>query len=94
MEPAQAGPNRPRWAAPAAAVALLLLSPYAAGDSFLTVLAIGLIPPIVSGNLWAILLLLLADLPYLASRGLLFYQSANYWTIVLILTAGPLAAQA
>ena len=73
-----------REKAAALVAASLVLAPYAAGNSYLTVLAVGVIPLVVAGNPWAIGLLVLTDLPYFASRQTLFDWSANYWTALLL----------
>jgi len=64
----------------------LLLSPYAAGNNFLTVLAIGIIPVFLTRRLLGGLLIGLSNLPFLASRDMVFNWSAYYWTVMLILT--------
>jgi hypothetical protein len=68
--------------------ASLLLSPYAAGNSFLTVLAIGIIPVAQSRPLIGMMLIALTNLPYftLASPDVWFWWSATYWTALLLLT--------
>ncbi|MBN1658072.1 MAG: DUF2029 domain-containing protein [Anaerolineae bacterium] len=65
--------------------ASLLLAPYAAGNSFLTVAAIGLIPLFQHRRWLGLTLILLADLPILASRDLLSWQ-AYYWTALLLIS--------
>jgi hypothetical protein len=73
--------------------ASLLLSPYAAGNSYLTVLAVGIIPLLQSRPLAGAILVALADLPYLALRApdVQFRWSAYYWTAMLMVTWGVLA---
>jgi hypothetical protein len=68
--------------------ASLLLSPYSAGNSFLTVLAIGIIPLSQSRPLIGMILIALANLPYftLAAPDVWFWWSATYWTALLVLT--------
>jgi hypothetical protein len=86
--------SKPSFSRPKAAAlvaASLLLAPYAAGNSYLTVLAVGLLPVVLEGNALAVILMILVDLPYLAGRDLVFSMSANYWTAVLALTLGMLA---
>jgi hypothetical protein len=73
--------------------ASLLLSPYAAGNSYLTVLAIGVLPIFFARPWLGGLLLALSSLPYFANRDLLFYGQAYYWTALLLLTWGVLAWQ-
>jgi len=65
--------------------ASLVLSPYAAGDSFLTVLTIGVIPMIQTRPRIAWILLALTDLQYILPRDFLFANGAYYWTAMLIL---------
>lgn len=73
--------------------ASLLLSPYATGNSFLTVLAVGIIPLLQSWLPAGVILVALADLPYLAlfAPDVQYRWSAYYWTAMLIVTWGVLA---
>jgi hypothetical protein len=89
----RSGPSLSRPKAAALVAAGLLLAPYAAGNSFLTVLAVGMTPLVLAGNGWAVLLLVLADLPILASPALAYQLSATYWTAMLLATGGLLALQ-
>lgn len=73
--------------------ASLLLSPYAAGNSYLTVVAIGLLSVFFARPWLGGLLILLTNLPYLAKRDLLFYGQAYYWTLLLLITWGVFAWQ-
>jgi hypothetical protein len=68
--------------------AALLLSPYSAGNSFLTVLAIGIIPLYQSRPRLGTVLIGLTNLPYLAlaAPDFWFWWSATYWTALLVLT--------
>lgn len=68
--------------------ASLLLAPYAAGNSYLTVLALGVIPLFLRSRAPGLALILLANAPYLVirQRELLFWWSAPYWTLALLLT--------
>lgn len=75
------------------ACASMLISPYAAGNSFLTVLAIGIIPLFLSRPWLGGFLILLTNLPYLANYDLLFYGQAYYWTILLLIAWGVFAWQ-
>ena len=79
------GPTFTRQKAAALIAASLLLSPYAAGNSYLTLLAVGIIPLVMAGYLPAVILMVLVDLPYLAGRDLLFNWSATYWTVLMLL---------
>jgi len=81
----RSGPTFSRQKVAVLIAASLLLSPYAAGDSYLTVLALGIIPLVMAGNPLAILLLALVDLPYFASREVIYSWSAIYWTALLLL---------
>lgn len=65
--------------------ASLFLAPYAAGDSFLTVLTIGVIPMLQTRPRIGWLLLLLTDLQYILPRDFLLSNGAYYWTAMLIL---------
>ncbi len=65
--------------------ASLVFSPYAAGDSFLTVLAIGIIPMLQTRPRVGWILLLLTDLQYVLPHDFLFANGAYYWTAMLIL---------
>jgi hypothetical protein len=64
----------------------LLLAAYGAGNSFLTVLAIGIIPlfqrRLVSGTI----LIVLANLPAIFPIELAFNWGASYWTLALLIT--------
>ena len=81
----RSGTTFSRTKASALVAASLLLSPYAAGNSYLTLLAVGIIPLLISLNPLAMLLLLLVDLPYLAGHDLLREWSATYWALLLLL---------
>lgn len=73
--------------------ASLLLSPYAAGNSLLTVLAVGIIPLLQSRPAAGAILVALADLPYLflPVPDIQFRWSTYYWTAMLIVTWGVFA---
>ena len=79
------GPVFDRTRAATLVAVSLLLAPYSAGNSFLTVVAIGLLPLVLAGDPLAVVLLVLTDLPYLASRQVLFDWSASYWSALLCL---------
>jgi len=68
--------------------ASLLLAPYAAGNSYLTPLALGVVPLFLNSPLLGLALVLLANAPYLVihQRELLYWWSAAYWTLLLLLT--------
>lgn len=68
--------------------ASLLLAPYAAGNSYLSVLTLGVVPLFLQARAPGLALILLANAPYLVirQRELLFWWSAPYWTLVLLLT--------
>ncbi|MEP7286214.1 MAG: glycosyltransferase 87 family protein [Chloroflexota bacterium] len=63
----------------------LLLSPYAAGNSFLTILAIGIIPTFLARPRLGLLLLVLTDLPFFLPHDFMYWNSAYYWTGMLLL---------
>jgi hypothetical protein len=67
--------------------ASLLLAPYAAGNNLLIVYAIGVVPLLLSRRWEGVLLAVLINLPYLLLpfRGLQYWYSASYWTLVLAL---------
>ena len=69
----------------------LLVAPYAAGNSVLSVLAIGMIPLLQSNLLLGGFLLVLVNLPYLWSSDMLYNFQAYYLTIVVFLTWAILA---
>jgi hypothetical protein len=73
--------------------ASLLLAPYSAGNSFLTVLAIGIMPLLVLGRPAGVILYLLSEAPLLASRDIQFRLLAYYWTALLLLCWGLLLAR-
>ncbi len=64
--------------------ASLLLSPYAAGNSILTVLAVGVVPLFLRKPWLGGLLMAMISLPYLFNRDLLFYWQAYYGTLTLL----------
>ncbi|NMC14540.1 MAG: hypothetical protein GYA34_16840 [Chloroflexi bacterium] len=64
----------------------LLLAPYAAGNSVLSVLAIGIIPLFQANQLWGGFLIALIDLPFLWSKDMLFNYQAYYWTAIVLVT--------
>ncbi len=70
--------------------ASLLLAPYAAGNSFLTVLAIGIIPLFQADWRVGVLLLVLASWQYVAPHDFLYWWSSNFWAALLLLTWGVL----
>jgi hypothetical protein len=73
--------------------ASLLLSPYAAGNSFLAVYAIGIIPLFHAWSIGGVALIGLANLSYFAlgSTELVFHWGATFWTAVLLFTWGVFA---
>ena len=66
----------------------MLLAPYASGNSFLTVVAIGIIPLFQRRRRLGITLLILTSVPFLASRDVLYYCQAYYWTFLLFVVWG------
>jgi hypothetical protein len=70
----------------------LLLAPYAASNSVLTVLAIGVIPLLQRRPLIGLVLIFLYDLPLLSGGNaeLRLAWEASYWTLVLVLSWGAL----
>jgi hypothetical protein len=68
--------------------ASLLLAPYSAGNNYLAVLAIGIIPLFQSRPVLGAVIIALADLPFLllGSRDIMYRWGAYYWTTLLLLT--------
>ncbi len=66
--------------------ASLILSPYTAGNSFLTVLAIGIIPLLQKNLILGAALIILIDALYFVSPDLIFNWSATYICGLLIIT--------
>lgn len=64
--------------------ASMLLAPYVSGNSFLTVVAIGIIPLFQRHRWLGLVLLGLSSLPFLASHDVLYYYQAYYWTLLLL----------
>jgi hypothetical protein len=62
----------------------LLLAPYAAGNSFLTVLAVGIIPLFYRQPRLGAVLYFFTDLQYVLPRDILFSYGAWYWMVFLI----------
>jgi hypothetical protein len=65
--------------------ASLLTAPYAAGNSVLSVLAIGLIPYFQSHRLLGGFFILLVNLPYLWSVGTLYAYQSIFWSALVFL---------
>lgn len=65
---------------------MLLLSPYAAGNSVVTILAIGIIPLFLVRPWWGALLIALINFPYFWTREWLFLYQSYWWTAILVLT--------
>jgi hypothetical protein len=64
--------------------ASMLLAPYAAGNSFLTVLAIGIVPLFQSRPLVGGLLFALTDVQYVIPHDIQYWWSAYFWTAMLL----------
>ena len=69
----------------------LLIAPYAAGNSVLSVLAIGMIPLFQSNRLLGGIFIALVNLPFLWSTDTLYNFQAYYWTVVVFLIWAVLA---
>ena len=69
----------------------LLIAPYAAGNSVLSVLAIGMIPLFQANLLLGGILIALINLPFLWSTDVLYNFQAYYWTGVVFLVWAVLA---
>jgi hypothetical protein len=63
----------------------LLLAPYAAGNSVLSVLAIGIIPLFQKRRLLGIGAIILVNLPFMFSSEILYNYQAYYWTTCVFL---------
>lgn len=63
----------------------ILLAPYVSGNSFLVLVAIGLIPLFQYDKIIGSLMLALTYLPYLASQQILYHYQSYYWTFLSIL---------
>ena len=63
----------------------LLIAPYAAGNSVLSVLAIGMIPLFQSNLLLGGILIALVNLPFLWSTDVLYNFQSYYWTVVVLI---------
>jgi hypothetical protein len=68
----------------------LILSPYSAGNSVLTVLAIGIVPLLFKRPLIGFGLFLLVDLPFFFPTSFAYNFSAFYWTAILLIVFGVL----
>ncbi len=66
--------------------ASLLISPYAAGNNVLTLLAIGIMPLLQNDLMFGLPLVILTNLPYLFTRDMLYYGQAYYWTALTFLS--------
>ena len=69
----------------------LLIAPYAAGNSVLSVLAIGIIPLFQSNRLLGGIFIALVNLPFFWSTDVLYNFQAYYWTGVVFLIWAVLA---
>jgi hypothetical protein len=69
----------------------LLIALYAAGNSVLSVLAIGMIPLFQSNRLLGGILIALVNIPFLWSPDMLYNFQAYYWTAVILITWAILA---
>jgi hypothetical protein len=68
--------------------ASLSLAPYSVGNSFLTVLAIGIIPLFQKQQWLGLLLIVLTDLPLLFPTQIAYNWGANYIELLLLITWG------
>lgn len=68
--------------------ASMLLSPYTAGNSFLTIVTFGIIPLLLTHPIPGLFLLTLTNLPYFATKDLLFNYQSYYWTMLLLIVWG------
>jgi hypothetical protein len=81
----KSGPAMSREKAGMLLAGSLLIAPYAAGNSVLSVVAIGVIPLFKSNQLLGGILLAIINFPYIWSTEMLFYFQAYYWTLVVFL---------
>jgi hypothetical protein len=68
--------------------ASMLLAPYVSGNSFLTVVAVGIIPLLQEKRLRGILLLSLINMPFFIPAKVQQQYQAYYWTLLLLLMWG------
>lgn len=75
--------------------ASLLLAPYSAGNNFLTVLAIGVIPLLQFNWIVGLILIALTNLPFLVitDSSIQYTWGSYYWSAISVLTWGVLAWQ-
>jgi hypothetical protein len=84
-------PNISREKAALLIAASLALAPYSVGNSFLTVLAVGIIPLFQSHRWIGLLLIALADLLFFVPPDFSFQWGSTYWLVVLLVTAGVMS---
>jgi hypothetical protein len=68
--------------------ASMLLAPYTSGNSFLTIMAVGVVPLMQRDRILGTLLIGLANLPYLATAEMLYYYQSYYWSFLLFVLWG------
>lgn len=62
----------------------MLVAPYVSGNSFLTVIAIGVVPLFQASRMLGSVLFFLINVPYLFSQDILYYYQSYYWTFLLV----------
>lgn len=64
--------------------ASMLIAPYVSGNSFLTVIAIGIVPLFQGNRILGMVLFFLVNVPYFFSQDMLYYYQSYYWTVLLV----------
>jgi len=65
-------------------VVSMLVAPYVSGNSFLTVVAIGVVPLFQANRLIGSILFVLINLPFIFGQDILYYYQSYYWTFLLV----------
>jgi hypothetical protein len=84
-------PSVSRESASLLIAASMLLAPYTAGNSFLTCVALGIVPLFITRPKIGIILFVLTDLPFLATQEMRYWWGAYYWTAMLLVVWGTYA---
>lgn len=89
----QTGRRFSRYKAAMLIAASLLIAPYAAGNTVLVVMAVGVIPLFQARPGWGLLLIALFDLPFLIPPEALLVSFGYYSTLLLLLLWGAMIVQ-
>jgi len=68
--------------------ASMLLAPYVSGNSFLTIVAMAIIPMLQHDKAWGIPLYVLTEIPFFATTTWLINYQSYYWTLLLLVVWG------